>query len=747
MPWTLPLLERHPDPVLRIGRGGLLWSNEAARTVFGAHLTRLLTREEREELLRWAAEPGEARRSMLCRGAKTRLHLARSQPAALDGDALVICTIGQASQEAVANRRYEQAFDTREIGIYEHDHHTDVIFADDRLRRMWDFAPDQELTVMSFVERVHPDDQLALATAVQNAHDPRGDGIFDVTHRLVDPDGSIRWVHMKGRSYFYEDALGERAVRRTVGSMLDVTAQVLRTHEIQRLATALEATPDVVALARPSGSLLYVNAAARALIADSGAPEPLDSTTLLALVAPASRDRFRTVTWAEVEAEGLWTGELDLRRADSDETMPALVTVQHHEDALREGGFVSLVGRDLTDQHELEAQLLHSQKLEAIGRLAGGIAHDFNNMLSVIEGFTYLASEAAADNEAVLECIEPIQHASRSAARLTSELLSFSRKQVLRPQLVSLARVVGGLRTMIERLMGDDIDVRLDLQGSESRALIDPGRIEQVVMNLVVNARDAMPRGGTLLLETSVVHLDADYARGRAEVQPGDYVLLAVSDSGQGMDERTLSRVFEPFFTTKGVGEGTGLGLATVFGTVRQSGGHIWVYSELGRGTTFKVYLPVAEGERKEPAAPEDVPEASLEGLRVLVVDDEPRLRRMILHVLQRHGLVPVEANGPVEALAIARSGRVQLDLLLTDVVMPQMSGKELADALVEAGVPIPVLYMSGYTENTVVHHGVVDEGVHFLSKPFTPQQLIDAIAALVVTIVPDDLEEGEYRR
>lgn len=717
----LDLLYAHPEPALRVRDGHVVWMNEAAATVFGPHLTRLLTTDDRTELLVWASRPGPARRTSLLRGAHTRIAMTRSTPADLDGDTLLLCTIFDASEIAKENRRFRQAIATRQIAIYEHDHVTDVIFGSEQLREMWRFG-DAELTTHSFVERVHPEDQERLARDILKAHDPDGDGLFDTTHRLVDEDGGTRWIHMKGRSYFFEDEDGARRVRRTVGSMSDITALVVRQQQVERLAATLEATPDVVAMARPDGSLLHLNAAARALL-----PANVASPFLGDFIAEGDRDRFTAVVRSGLSTNPLWTGELELRHPDLD-VIPAHVTLQLHPSTDRVEGFVSFVARDLTAIRELERRLLHSQKLEAVGRLAGGIAHDFNNMLSVIEGFAFLAREAAHDNPQILECLDPIQHAARSAADLTGELLSFSRKQVMRPQLVSIADVVVGMRTMIERLVGDAIDVQLDLQGRETRILVDPGRLEHVVMNLIVNARDAMPEGGVLLLETRTTTLDAGYAERQEEVAPGHYALLAVSDTGSGMDEETRSRVFEPYFTTKQVGKGSGLGLATVFGTVKQCGGHVTVYSEPGRGSTFKVYLPVAGGDEVV-AEPDPEPfEGPLAGLRVLVVDDEASLRRMVVKVLRRRGLVPIEANGPLDALAIARDETVDIDMLLTDVVMPHMSGKDLAIALEDLGRRVPVLYMSGYTENTVVHHGVVDPGTRFLSKPFTPDQLTRAI-------------------
>jgi PAS domain S-box-containing protein len=387
---------------------------------------------------------------------------------------------------------------------------------------------------------------------------------------------------------------------------------------------------------------------------------------------------------------------------------------------------------DITERKRVEEQLRQMQKMEAIGRLAGSVAHDFNNLLTVIAGRSQLLLRRLAPHDPGRRDVELIQETAERAARLTRQLLAFSRKQILEPKVVDLDMVLGTIGSLLRRLIGEDVDLAVSAHGGLGRVKADPGQIEQVIMNLAVNARDAMPRGGRLTIETGNVELDAAYASRQAGVTPGPYVMLAVSDTGIGMDAETHARLFEPFFTTKEPGHGTGLGLATVYGIVKQSGGHIAVYSEPGRGTIFKVYLPrvagaLAEGAGVPVAAP---PPRGSE--TVLLVEDEADLRVLAVEVLKAFGYNLLQASQPAEALAIAERHEGPIHLLVTDVVMPGMSGPELAERLLAVRPDLKTLFMSGYTDTTVVHHGVLDPGTPFLPKPFTP----DALARKVREVV-----------
>jgi PAS domain S-box-containing protein len=371
----------------------------------------------------------------------------------------------------------------------------------------------------------------------------------------------------------------------------------------------------------------------------------------------------------------------------------------------------------------LEEQLRQAQKMEAVGRLAGGVAHDFNNLLSIVLSYTDLILGQIEPESPFRADLDEIHRAGARAAELTRQLLAFSRQQVLQPRRLDLNEVLAGMERMLPRLLGEHIEIAFRKAEGLHAVNADPSQIDQVLMNLVINARDAMPDGGKLTIETANVILDPQVASEHLDARPGPHVMLAVSDTGVGMDRATLGRIFEPFFTTKETGRGTGLGLSTVFGIVKQSGGSLWVYSEPGQGSTFKIYLPVVEGmaERPRPA-----PVAGdLHGHEtVLLVEDEEQVRTLASHLLRRLGYRVLEASRASEALALADAHNGEIDLLLTDVIMPEMGGRELAAKLVAERPETRVLFMSGYTDDAIVHHGVLDEGMQFLQKPLTPDTL-----------------------
>jgi PAS domain S-box-containing protein len=379
--------------------------------------------------------------------------------------------------------------------------------------------------------------------------------------------------------------------------------------------------------------------------------------------------------------------------------------------------------RDVSQRRLLEEQLRQSQKMEAVGRLAGGVAHDFNNLLTVISSYSQLVMEDMGAADPRRADLVEVRKAATGAATLTRQLLAFSRQQVLEPKVIDLNEVVAGAGQMLKRLIGEDIDLVTALSPDLGAVKVDPGQVEQVIMNLAVNARDAMPDGGKLTIETATVTLGQDYADAHRVVPPGSYVLLSVSDSGSGMDEAVKARLFEPFFTTKEQGKGTGLGLATVYGIVKQSGGFIWVYSEVGHGTTFKIYLPlVDEAVSGEPTSP---PPASLHGTEtILVAEDAVAVRSVAREVLRRHGYHVLAAAEGREALMAADRHPGPIHLLITDVIMPEMSGRQVADRLKERRPTIKVLFVSGYTDDAIVRHGILEPGISFLQKPFSPESL-----------------------
>jgi PAS domain S-box-containing protein len=505
----------------------------------------------------------------------------------------------------------------------------------------------------------------------------------------------------------------------------------LRTSE-RRFRALVEESWDAVALFGSDGSILYGSPATTRLLGyDLGefvgrnAMElihPDDRAAVLvslqeAMVAPrarvhvAARVRHKNGSWRYLE--GVFTNLLD------DPSVAAIVNNY----------------RDVTDRRILEEQVMLSKKMEAIGRLAGGVAHDFNNILTAIGGYTDLLLADLPPDDHRRHDVEEIYQAAQRAAGLTQQLLAFSRRQVLQPKVINLNALVPEIEKMLRRLIGEDILFATVLDPHVGNVRADPGQIEQVVVNLAVNARDAMPDGGRLTIETRNVELDAEYAADHPTVKPGRYVMLAVTDSGVGMDEETKSRIFEPFFTTKARGKGTGLGLATVYGIVQQTGGHIWPYSEPGRGTTMRVYLPRVEA----PADPIEHPgDGGLEAVggteTILVVEDEAPVRAVTRQLLERNGYTVLEApDGPAAlALVDGAAGSRHIDLLLTDVIMPGMSGRELADKLKARRPNVRVLFMSGYTDDAVVRHGMLEPGLAYLEKPFRPPTLLKKVRGVL---------------
>jgi len=437
--------------------------------------------------------------------------------------------------------------------------------------------------------------------------------------------------------------------------------------------------------------------------------------------------------WNDFLKKGSRSGEMGLRRADGAGFDAEFVARAR----IVPGRHLAIV-RDVSERKRLEEHVRQVQRLEAVGRLAGGIAHDFNNLLTIILGAAELLTEELPRNGFAWQQASETQAAARRAAALTSQLLAFSRRQLLRPTRVDLGETLRDMQPMLHHLAGDQIAINVSTADGLPAVRVDPNQFGQVIVNLVVNARDAMPSGGTLTIETRRVHLDAQYAAYHVGVTPGAYVMLAVSDTGMGIDAATQKRIFEPFFTTKEMGKGTGLGLSTVYGIVKQSGGNIWVYSEPARGTTFKVYVPEAPVTAWQDAAPVRREQLIRGEGQLLLVEDEPGVRAIARQILQRCGYrVTVACDGP-DALVQYERNAVPFDLVITDVVMPGMSGTELVSRLKAQRPDLRVLYTSGYTEDAVLHHGVA-AGAHFLAKPFTPTDLARKVAQ-VLGAPPNDL-------
>jgi PAS domain S-box-containing protein len=491
----------------------------------------------------------------------------------------------------------------------------------------------------------------------------------------------------------------------------------------RRLSTAVEQAAEAVIITDTVGVVLYANPAFEQSSGYSCA-EVIGQH--LSLLRSSNHDAtFYHDMWQTLASGRVWQGRMINQKRDGN-LYTADATISPLRNQAREIVNYVATMRDVTREVELEEQFRQAQKMEAVGRLAGGVAHDFNNLLTIIHLSTRLLEKKLHRQDPLWEHVQRIQDAGRRATDLTKQLLAFSRREIVEPQVLNLNEVLGELDKMLRRLIGEDVELTLRPAEELWPVKIDPTQVEQVVINLAVNARDAMPSGGSLTLETANVMLDTAYAARHLDVEPGEYVLLAVSDTGAGMSNEVKARLFEPFFTTKERGKGTGLGLATVFGIVKQNRGHIWVYSEAGQGTTFKVYLPrAAEGALALSRLPTVSVEPSARGSEtLLVVEDESDVRDLVRDILAAWGYRILAARDGVEALEVAQSHEGSIHLLITDVVMPRLSGKALADQLRASRPGLRVLFTSGYTDNAIVQHGVLAEGVHFLSKPFELEAL-----------------------
>jgi PAS domain S-box-containing protein len=613
-----------------------------------------------------------------------------------------------------SEHRLRDAQRVAQVGHWQHDVEQDVVTGSDETYRIWGLQPGDRLNLEELSGHIHPDDRALVNASV--AATIEGGPRHDMEFRILRPDGEERTVHSQGD--LARDASGRPL--RFFGTVQDITElrhlerTIVESHNL--LSAVIEGTDDIVFVKDVEGRYLMINLAGARNFG-------MDPHEIL-----GRNDRE---LWRRDIADWVMAQDRDVMSTGQPQTFeytmpidgsPRTFLVRKSVFLDRHGKVVGLIGisRDITEHNRLEEQLRQSQKMEAVGRLAGGVAHDFNNLLTVIHGCSELiVSEMPADDPG-REMLAEIQKSAERAANLTRQLLAFSRKQVLRPQVVSVTTLLTDLLKLLQRLIGEDIEVAFVQGASLALARVDPGQFEQAIINLAVNARDAMPHGGRLSIETRNSTLDLRHLSEYQDVEPGSYVMVTVTDTGHGMDETTKSRIFEPFFTTKEPGRGTGLGLAMVYGFVKQSGGHIDVSSEVGRGTTFSLYLPQAQ-----PADGASAPRPRVERVprgseTVLLVEDEETVRELVKRVLQSSGYTVLDARDGEEALEVDAAHAGPIDILVTDLVMPRMGGRQLADELTRRRPKTRVLFMSGYSDEAMVRHGVSDGSVEFLQKPFT---------------------------
>jgi two-component system cell cycle sensor histidine kinase/response regulator CckA len=517
-------------------------------------------------------------------------------------------------------------------------------------------------------------------------------------------EASVSRVRVAGRHYY-------AVVAR------DITGRQKAEERIREQAALLDKANDAILVRDMDGCIAFWNLGAQRLYGWTPR-EALGRKARELLYKSPPPDL--TEAYRAVLERGEWDGELNQVTRDGKEVIVASRwSLVRAADGQPRSCLV--INTDITEKKKLQRQYLHAQRLEGVGRLAGGVAHDFNNVLTIINGYSeVLLSRLSPDDPSFAPLCE-IHKAGERAASLTRQLLAFSRKQVLAPQVLDLNALIRESEKMLHRLIGEDIILTTHLDPSLGLVKADPAQLELAIVNLVVNARDALPAGGYLTIETRNIQVDASHARNRPDVRPGPHVLLAVTDTGNGMDEATRAHIFEPFFTTKGPGQGTGLGLSTVFGIVKQSEGHVEVYSEPGQGTTFKIYLPQVQPAGNAPPAPPIDFKAPTGTETVLLAEDEEGVRALAHLALQSNGYTVLEARDGDEARTLSDRHAGPIHLLVTDVVMPKVSGRQLADSLTARFPELKVLYLSGYTDDAIVRHGVLQEGKKFLQKPFTP--------------------------
>jgi PAS domain S-box-containing protein len=623
----------------------------------------------------------------------------------------------------LSHERFDYVTRATEDAVWDRNIDDNTIWWNGGLQRLFGIPPEEVQGTLDWArERIHPDDREQVVLSMDEAI-ATGAEQWTSEYRFRRQDGTYAFVYNRG--FVVRNAAG-RAVR-VVGAITDLSDRKRREDTLREQATLLDRAKDAILVRGLDHRIRYWNQAAEAIYGISR--EQAIGQLVEDIVVYDDLAEFEAAD-AEVFEKGEWSGRLRQKIADG-----KTITVDGHWTLLRdESGRpagVLKIHTNVSERVDLERRLAQSQKLEAIGQLTGGIAHDFNNLLTVMVGNADTLAEELPDRADVLPLVDMIRTAGERGAELTRHLLAFARRQALEPRTVRPDELVDGMRNLLRRTLGENIELAVEHAADVAKVSVDPTQFESALLNLCINARDAMPGGGKLMIETGNVILDENYAEQRVDVAPGDYVRVSISDTGTGMSAEDAARAFEPFFTTKSRGQGTGLGLSMVYGFVKQSGGHVGIYSELGHGTVVTLYLRQAKG-REEPVTPVERGNVAGHGERILLVEDDDLVRAHAMHLLANLGYGVVAATNGPEALELLREG-VACDLLFTDVIMPGgMTGPKLAEAAHELRPGLPVLYTSGYTENAIVHHGRVDPGVNLLHKPYRKPELAAKLRAVL---------------
>jgi two-component system cell cycle sensor histidine kinase/response regulator CckA len=626
----------------------------------------------------------------------------------------------------VSEERFALAVKGANDGIWDWDIKNNTLYWSPHMKALLGYT-DDELNVdfNTLISHLYPDDIELTQAAIESHLKKRSP--YSIESRLRTKSGEYRWFHTRGEAVW--DEAGNPI--RMVGSSTDITEHKLADEELRKLSIAVEQSSVSIIITDINGDIEYVNKKFTD-ITGFGYKEVIGKNPRI-LKSGVHPPEFYKKLWKKINSGKEWQGEICNKRKDGKLYWEyASISPIRNE----EGTITHYIGlkEDITERKSLEEQLRQSQKMEAIGRLAGGIAHDFNNMMTAVIGFSDYLLSARNEDESLCSIIKQIKTAGQRAASLTQHLLTFSRRQSTESQLIDLNSIISDMEHMLKQLIGEDIELIFALDKKLDFIKADHSQIEQIIMNLAVNSRDAMPEGGKLVIETSGIDLDESYCRDWIDINPGRYVILAVTDTGIGMDKDTLAHIYEPFYTTKEIGKGTGLGLSTVYGIIEQSGSHIHCYSEPGKGTTFKIYFPaIYEEEKAESFEKEQIAAESLKGKEtVLVVEDEDIVRNITCTVLKDNGYTVLEASNSNVALDICKQHRERIDVLISDVIMPGMNGTKLAEEVLSLYPQTAVLFVSGYPDNATEKLNLIEGGDNFLQKPFTPKKLLTKVREIV---------------